>query len=155
LAHIVGYGIEIYYDARLYERQISNTYFRVSCYKYFLKVDTGSPWLAQFQVTQFQPCAILEIGKIRNNIIVRHAEFFFPPCRNKIIVRRKWRKSTAGRWRRRREGHAAADKVTLCLCLDFYWTPLYSTYIVDLCTYIVDLCTYIVDRMYTRFANCS
>ena len=77
----------------------------------FLKVDTDTPWLTQFQVTQFQTCAILEIRKIRNNIFVRHAEFF--PCRNKSIVRWKWRKSTAGRWHRRREGHAAADNVTV------------------------------------------
>ena len=40
-------------------------------------------------------------------------------------MRRRQRKNTAGRSRRRRVSHAAADQVTVCWGLDFYWVPLY------------------------------
>ena len=60
------------------------------------------------------------------------------PYGNESVVKRIYRKNTAGRQQTRYDSHAAADQFPVRWRSDFNWTPLYIR-------------TYIVDHMYTQF----
>jgi len=51
------------------------------------------------------------------------------PYGNESAMRRMCRKNTAGRWHRRRDGHAAADQIPMCWSLDFNCLPDIQTHI--------------------------
>jgi hypothetical protein len=63
----------------------------------------------------------LKSEKIDNSLKSRRSF----PCATGNIVRRSWRKNTAGLQHRRRDGLTAAGQVPECWCSDLNWTPLY------------------------------
>jgi len=75
----------------------------------------------EYEVKHSPAYAILKSKKEKKNRIAR----LVLPRGNESAVRRK---HSDGRLRRPRAEHAAADRVSVCLSLDFNWTLWYITY---------------------------
>jgi len=79
---------------------------------------TATSVFTQYTFTQYRTCAIKNNLNNWNSNTCKTRRIF--PCGKENVMMGRI-KNTAGRWHRRRGGHAAADRLPVCWILGFNW----------------------------------